>query len=102
MSVNPGSEGTRDARKGSNAQEARIIDALKQNGAFQPQAWNRLDRDQQLTALQGAENTIAGIQGRGPLPVRVREGMGEGESGTSPWKPAHGRTGQNRGWHIRR
>ncbi len=81
MSVNPGSEGAKDAREGPDEQEVRIIDAIKQNEAFQPRVWERLDRDQQLVALQETENTIAGIQGRASLPVRVWKGGEEGEYG---------------------
>lgn len=70
-----------DERDGPEEKEARVIDVLKGSMSLQPQAWERLDRDKRLAALQEAENMIAGVQGRDPLPVRVQEGAGEGEYG---------------------
>ena len=80
-SAYPGDKGAKDVREEPDEQEAQVIDTFKGNEAFQPRAWERLDRGERLAALQGAEDAIAGIQRRDPLPVRVQEGAREGDYG---------------------
>ncbi len=78
-------------------QPEAVVEQLGHMEALQPETWPALSESERIAALQEVENSVANIQGRSPVEVRVDSEAPEGVFGA--YEPNSNNIAVS-GWHI--